>query len=85
MHHVLDGVPDLRLVKNLDSLSLVPIKRFRFGPLDEDDDDGAGESRIDSLNRICSNTLSRNHRHEVILLDQLKHDLGPSDELSVDV
>ena len=53
--------------------------------VDEDDDDGLGEGRVDPLNRVRPDALARDHRHEVVLLDQLQHDLRPADELTVAV
>ena len=40
---------------------------------------------MDSLNGVSTNALTGDHRHEVVLLDQLQHDLSSANELAVDV
>ena len=85
VHDVIRSVAHFRVVEDLNCLALVAVKRFLLRAFDEDYNDTTRQCCVDALNGICSDALGRNHSHEVVLLDQLEHNLSSTNELSIDV
>jgi hypothetical protein len=64
---------------------LVAIKWILLCSFDEDCYDAFAQRLVDPFDGICADALCWDHRHEIVLLDQLQHDLSPADELAIDV